>query len=101
MKDDLKLLMAELKRLLVSQKTVFTVDDFCTYTGMAKPTAYKLTSGHLIEFSCPQGKVIYFEKKKVDEWLLKNPILPIDDVNQRVINYTIDQPAKGVKLWQK
>ena len=98
--EELKPLMAELKKLLVSQKTVFNVDDFCTYTGLAKPTLYKLTSAHLIPFSCPQGKVIYFEKTKVDEWLLKNPILPIDDVDQRVINRTIDQPAKGGKSWQ-
>lgn len=91
--------MDELKVLLVSQKTVLTVDDLATYTGLAKQSIYKLTSKHLLPFSCPQGKVIYFEKAKIDKWLLKNPIAPIDQVDRFTINHVMNNQPKGGKSW--
>lgn len=58
----------------VAQKNVFTLDDFCTYTGYSKSWAYKLTSGRKLPYFQPEGKAIFFRREDVEAFLLRNPI---------------------------
>ncbi|MBA4852402.1 helix-turn-helix domain-containing protein [Emticicia sp. BO119] len=59
---------------LLSQKTVFTFEDFCKYCGFSKSWGYKLTSSRAVPHYSPNGKTLYFEKVEIDKWLLQNPI---------------------------
>ena len=61
-----------IERLLASQKKVLNFDDVCDYTGISKSYLYKLTSQKRIPFSKPNGKVIFFDKEELDNWLLLN-----------------------------
>ncbi|MDR2886759.1 MAG: helix-turn-helix domain-containing protein, partial [Bacteroidales bacterium] len=36
---------------------------------LSKNYLYKLTSGNLIHHYKPQGKMLYFEKEELEEWL--------------------------------
>jgi excisionase family DNA binding protein len=58
----------------VALKNVFTLDDFCVYTGYSKSWAYKLTSGRKLPYFQPEGKAIYFRREDVEAFLLRNPI---------------------------
>lgn len=40
------------------------------YTGLSKSQLYKLTMSNKINFSKPGGKVIFIEKKELDNYLL-------------------------------
>ncbi len=61
-----------LERLMLAQKTVLTFEEFCIYCGISKAFGYKLTSKKLVPFYKPTGKIIYFKKEEVDNWLLQN-----------------------------
>lgn len=62
--------IAELKTALLSAKTVFTPKEAAHYMGISQSTLYKLTSAGILPFSKPNGKLIYFSKTGLDEWLL-------------------------------
>jgi excisionase family DNA binding protein len=66
--------LVSLEKGSVAQKNVFTLDDFCTYTGYSKSWAYKLTSGRKLPYFQPEGKAIYFRREDVEAFLLRNPI---------------------------
>lgn len=63
-----------IERLLLCNKKVFTFDEVCEYTGFSRSYIYKLTASGNIPHSKPNGKVLFFEKNKIDQWLLENAI---------------------------
>ncbi len=60
-------------------KTIFDIDEFCEYTGLSKQTVYKKTGKGLIPHS-KRGKRLFFDKSKVDEWLLENAVRPLSEI---------------------
>ena len=52
-------------------KNVFNFEEACEYIGISKSHGYKLTSKGLIPYS-KRGKRNYFDKDKLDQWLLQN-----------------------------
>lgn len=73
MNDDLQAIaagIAELKAVMLSSKTVLTPKEAANYMGISQSTLYKLTSAGIVPFSKPNGKLIYFSKAGLDEWLL-------------------------------
>lgn len=74
---------AQLQRIeqaTLAQKSVLTFDEFCTYTGISKSWAYKLTSNREVPHFKPNDKKIYFKKEDIDKWLLQNPIKTISQL---------------------
>ena len=61
-----------LEKMLAGQKEVLTFDETCDYTGISRSYLYKLTSSGKIPHSKPNGKMLFFEKHKLVEWLLRN-----------------------------
>lgn len=61
-----------LEQLLIGKKEVLTFDETCDYTGISRSYLYKLTASGKIPHSKPNGKMLFFEKKKLVEWLLQN-----------------------------
>lgn len=55
-------------------KEVITLQEFCTYAGISKSRAYKLTSGRKVPFYRPFGKKIYFDLQEVVEFLKRNRV---------------------------
>lgn len=77
----------KIERLLASQKKVLNFDDVCDYTGISKSYLYKLTSQKRIPFSKPNGKVIFFDKEELDEWLLLNKQKTTVQIEEDAANY--------------
>lgn len=61
-----------IERLLTNSKDVLTFEEACEYMGVSRSFLYKLTSRRQIPHSKPNGKMIFFEKKKINIWLLQN-----------------------------
>ncbi|MEL6975101.1 MAG: helix-turn-helix domain-containing protein [Bacteroidota bacterium] len=64
--------LERIERLLSSNKEVLTFEEACEYMGVSRSFLYKLTSTRQIPHSKPNGKMIFFEKKKLNLWLLRN-----------------------------
>lgn len=54
-------------------KKVLTFKEACEYTDTAPSYMYKLTSAGIVPFSKPNGKKIWFDREKLDEWMLSKP----------------------------
>lgn len=61
-----------LERLLTANKEVLTFEETCDYTGISRSYLYKLTASGNIPHCKPNGKLIFFEKRKLNAWLLQN-----------------------------
>tara|TARA_R100000935_G_C2714536_1_gene115450 strand:+ start:213 stop:443 length:231 start_codon:yes stop_codon:yes gene_type:complete len=72
--NDLKLeeRLNRIEQLLVATKEVLTMEEACDYTGISRSYMYKLTAGGKIPHSKPRRKSIYFERNKLNAWLLGN-----------------------------
>lgn len=90
---------AELRRLLINQKSVFNVDDLSIYSGLSKSAIYKLTRSNKIRFSRPNGKLIFFLKSDVDTYLMSKPVTSFEDIQQEVIDFTSGFNGKGGARW--
>jgi excisionase family DNA binding protein len=51
-----------------------TFDEACDYTGISRSYLYKLTAKGKIPHSKPNGKLLFFEKTQLVEWLLQNKV---------------------------
>lgn len=74
-----------LEKLLIGSKEVLTFDEASDYTGISRSYLYKLTASGKIPHSKPNGKMVFFDKKKLVDWLLQNkrePQLKIKDYIQ-------------------
>ncbi|WP_299150284.1 helix-turn-helix domain-containing protein [uncultured Dokdonia sp.] len=89
--DNIKLeeRLDRIERLLVSRKKSLTFDETCDYTGLSRSYLYKLTSQNRIPFSKPNGKVIFFDKDKLDTWLLQNSSKSVAEIEQEALNYNL------------
>lgn len=61
-------------------KDVLNFNEACQYLGLSKSYLYKLTSKRQIPFFKPQFKKIFFKRQDLDTWLLRNPIIPKEEV---------------------
>jgi excisionase family DNA binding protein len=64
--------ITDLQSNILSQKNVLTFSEAAHYTGFSKSYLYKLTSLEKIPFSKPSGKMIFFDRAELENWLLKN-----------------------------
>lgn len=55
-----------------SNNKVLTFEQGCKYLGYAKSYVYKLTSAGILPYSKPNGKSIFFEREKLENWMLSN-----------------------------
>jgi excisionase family DNA binding protein len=77
-----------LEKLLIGNKEVLTFDEACDYTGISRSYLYKLTASGKIPHSKPNGKMLFFEKKKLVEWLLQNSRKSKNEIDAEAIAYT-------------
>jgi len=57
---------------LLNQKAVLTFNEAARYAGLSRSYLYKLTSTGRIPHSKPLGKMIWFSRELLDQYLLKN-----------------------------
>ncbi len=71
---DLQSRVRTLENLCYSAKEVLNLEEAASFLGIAKSTLYKMTHENQIPFYKPAGKLIYFEKSVLLEWIRSNRI---------------------------
>jgi excisionase family DNA binding protein len=56
----------------LQNKRILTFAEGCEYLGYAKSYVYKMTMQNILPFSKPNGKKIFFDREKLEEWMLGN-----------------------------
>ncbi|MEN8185951.1 MAG: helix-turn-helix domain-containing protein [Bacteroidota bacterium] len=84
-----------IEKLLTYNKEVLTFDEACDYTGLTRSYLYKLTASRKIPHCKPNGKMIYFEKKKLNDWLLQNQVKTEEEIEAEAVAYTFKNRRNG------
>ena len=80
----------------LSTKEVLTSEEVAEYMGVSKSYLYKLTMLKQIPHYKPNGKMCYFNRKEIEQWLLSNRISTVDELSQQAQTYCF---KKGGALW--
>lgn len=90
-KAKLKIMAEEMKELadlitaniISTTKEVLTSDEAAKYMGVSKSYLYKLTMQQKIPHYKPMGKMCYFNRLELEEWLQANRVATADELSQR------------------
>ena len=77
----------ELENLIYLSKNVLSFEEASRFLNLSKSYLYKLTSAGVIPHYKPQGKMIYFEKTALEEWLRQNPVKTQEQIAQEAQRY--------------
>ncbi|MBW8359597.1 MAG: helix-turn-helix domain-containing protein [Weeksellaceae bacterium] len=72
----------KISNLSLSTKEILNFDEASTYLSMSRSHLYKLTSGKEIPHYKPSGKLIYFKKGELNEWILQSRQQPKSETTQ-------------------
>lgn len=68
-------------RIYLSQKEILSLQEACIYLCISQSHMYKLTSTRKIPHYSPLGKLIYFKRTELNEWVLKNRRSSQEEIN--------------------
>jgi excisionase family DNA binding protein len=64
----------QLENLLYQGKEILTLEEAALFLGVTRSQIYKLTHRHVIPYFKPTGKLVYFEKSELLEWIKQCPV---------------------------
>lgn len=90
------------KMLIVDlNKKVLNIDEAAVFVGLSKSYLYKLTSRGLIDFSKPNGKIIFFEKTYLEEWMMSGLRKNKEETEREAMSYCTLSNRNGGRYGKK
>ena len=88
--------MAELiaANTILCTKEVLTTDEAAKYLGVSKSYLYKLTMQQKIPHYKPLGKMCYFNRQELEQWLQSNRIATGDEISQKAQSYCMKKGGR-------
>ena len=68
-------------------KEVLTSDEAAKYMGISKSYLYKLTMKQQIPHFKPMGKMCYFNRLELEQWLQSNRVSTTTEIDQRAQDF--------------
>ena len=75
------------ENLSVYHKEMLTSDELCRYLNIEKRYLYKLTSKNEIPYYKPLGKLCFFKRTEIDEWLQQNRCATVTEIQDKALGY--------------
>lgn len=75
------------ENIIFCTKEVLTSDEVVRYMGISKSFLYKLTMEHKIPHYKPTGKICYFNRRELEEWLQSNRVATDEELSQKAAAY--------------
>lgn len=72
---------------MICTKEVLTTDEAAKYMGIKVSYLYKLTMRGEIPHYKPNGKMCYFKRTELEQWLLTNPVSTTADIADKAEKY--------------
>ena len=70
-------------------KDVLTTDEAASYMGVSKSHLYRLTAQQKIPHYKPMGKMCYFKRTELVNWMLSNKIETLEELEQQAQTYCL------------
>ena len=74
-------------RTIFATKEVLTSEETAQYMGVSKSYLYKLTMRREIPHYKPMGKMCYFNRAELENWLQNNRVATDEEIKERATNY--------------
>lgn len=71
------------------KKEILNLEEASTYLGISKSNLYKKTSASKIPHYKPEGKIIYFKRSELDEWMVRNRQSTVDEIMDKAASLMI------------
>lgn len=81
--EQLQKRVTDLENVLNVAKDVMNLEEVALFTGMSKSSLYKLTHRQVIPHYKPNGKLIYFEKTELLNWMRQNRISSSTEIGEK------------------
>lgn len=76
-----------------TNKDVLTFEETCDYIGVSGSLLYKLTAAKAIPHYKPRGKMVYFKKLELNEWLLHNQVITVEQAKLEAASHASVLPT--------
>lgn len=80
--------------IAISNKNILTAKEAAAYAGLSMSGLYKLTHTGKIPFYRPGGKLIYFNREELEQWLQRNRVATTEELNDRAARFTMKGGAR-------
>ena len=87
--EHIKEVLDRIMENLYLQKEVLSFDEACKYCNLSKSKMYKHTSNKNIPYYKPEGKLIFFKKEELDQWLLRNRQASMEELEREATKYSL------------
>lgn len=75
-------------------KEVLTSDEAAKYMGVSKSYLYKLTMRQQIPHYKPMGKMVYFNRLELEQWLQNNRVSTATEISQQAQAYCMKKGGR-------
>lgn len=89
--------LKEIESKFFMLKEMMTLDEAAEYLGASKSLLYKMTASRGITHYKPNGRVVYIDRKDLDELLRTNPVYSKKALERQAIAATMEQVADKSK----
>lgn len=69
------------------QKEILSLPEACIYLCISQSYMYKLTSSRKIPHYSPMGKLIFFKRTELEEWVFKNRRSTREEINSEASSF--------------
>ncbi len=83
-----------LEMLAISQKKTLTFEEVVVYTGMSRSWLYKMTSTKQIPHYKAGGRLNFFDKSELDQWLKQTRVTPIEEIEAQAQAFCMKKGGK-------
>lgn len=77
-----------IEKFMYGLKDILNPEELSEYTGFKVSYIYKLVSQSKIPYSKPNNGALFFDRKKIDDWLLQNPSKSDAEIKREALEYT-------------
>ena len=92
--EDAKIELKDIYNLLktihtsnLANKTTLNFKEATDFLGFSPSYLYKLTSCQEIPHYKPKGKLVYFDRIELENWLKRNKVNTLEAINEKAANY--------------
>ena len=71
--------------VMITQKEVLSASEAASYMNVSLSYLYKLTAARKIPHSKPMGKMVYFNRLELENWLQSNRVVTDAELEQQAI----------------
>ena len=87
-----------LTNAVLSNKQTLNIDEAAMYCSVTVSYLYKLTSTQQIPHFKPRGKIVYFDRSELDEWLRQNRVKTTAEIETEAANHLKRRPSMKAEL---